>query len=88
MFTAARIIGLLSLILIAVGTYLLYKGSPPGGGPSVFSNERVLAEIQRVRSRNQRLQRSGLALLLLAAALQTILLIFPTDTLLVRLDFD
>ena len=53
------VVGLAPILLGVVGAYLIYHGSPPGGC---------------VRRRNIRLQRIGLALVLLGCALQAVLL--------------
>jgi hypothetical protein len=56
------VVGLAPILLGVVGAYLIYHGSPPGG---------------RVGRRNIRLQRIGLALVLLGCALQAVLLFWP-----------
>jgi hypothetical protein len=53
------VVGLAPILLGVVGAYLIYHGSSPSG---------------RVRRRNLRLQRIGLALVLLGCALQAVLL--------------
>jgi hypothetical protein len=70
-------IGLTSILVGAIGAYLIYKGSPPGGGPGVVANQAVLDEIRHVGLHNKRLQRIGLVLVLLGLVGQAILLLLP-----------
>ena len=59
------VVGLVPILLGVVGAYLIYHGSPPG---------------VRVGRRNMRLQRIGLALVLLGCTLQAVLLFLPLLT--------
>ena len=62
--TAAKILGLLSAILGAGGTFLLYIGSFAYEGFQPYHNPQTIdAQVKRNKKR-QRLQRAGLGLLM------------------------
>jgi hypothetical protein len=64
-----KILGLLSAVLGAAGTILLFFGSFAYEAPTVYMNEELLANMIKRNKRRQFQQRSGLILLLLSFVL-------------------
>jgi len=64
--TAAKIVGLFSAALGAVGTLLLFFGSFAYEQPSVYFNQEMVDALRKRNKRRQRLQRAGLGFLMLS----------------------
>ena len=76
--TLAKTITLVSILLAAGGSWLIYTGSPVGGGPGVIANQALLDEMKRAALRKLKQRRIGLALVLSGCALQAFsLLLLP-----------
>ena len=68
--TLANTITLVSSLLVAGGIWLIYTGSPVGGGPGFYADQALINELRRVGLRKRTQRCIGLALALSGCALQ------------------
>lgn len=83
-FTVAKAISLLSVILGVIGGLLTYKGGSGGGGLGAYANQALIDEVRRAGKRKHKLQKCGLILISVSLLFQGILLFIPTDMLSLR----
>lgn len=66
---AAKLLGIGSAIIGAIGSFLLYKGTFGFEAPAVYADEKFVAEMRKRNQRRHLLQRIGFACLMLSFAL-------------------